>query len=152
MMAGNAMNPSLPCDAIDSDYEERAAAHFRGQGFLRFAGAELVRLLPGFCTVQMQCREDMTGEPRRFHPGVIGALAVSAGECAALSLLPPDSSLAAIDYSAHLLAPAEGDVLVVQAKVVKSARTMTLCTAEIYVRKDQSHNLCAMALVTYASG
>ena len=87
-----------------------------------------------------------------FHPGVIGALADSAGEFAALSLLPPDSSLATTEYKLNLLAPAQGDVLVAHAKVVKSGKTMTVCTSEIYVRKDRSQNLCAIALMTFIPG
>ena len=94
----------------------------------------------------------MTHDPSCFHPGVIGALADSAGEFAALSLLPPDSSLATAEYKLNLLAPAQGDVLVAHAKVVKSGKTMTVCTSEIYVRRDRSQNLCAMALMTFIPG
>jgi len=119
---------------------------------MKFIGAELLRVLPGCCTLQLKYREKMTHDPSCFHPGVIGALADSAGEFAALSLLPPDSSLATTEYTLNLLAPAEGDALVAHAKVVKSGKTMTVCTSEIYVRKDRAQNLCAMALMTFIPG
>jgi len=151
-MARNGMNPSALCDGIDSEYEERVFDRFRRQAFLRFIGAELVRVLPGCCTVELSYRKDLTGDPRRFHPGVMGSLAVSACECAALSLLSPDSSLTAIDQTLNLLAPAEGDVLVANARVIKSSEATTVCTAEMYVRRNQSQNLCAMALVTLVPG
>ncbi|MCU0554745.1 MAG: PaaI family thioesterase [Syntrophales bacterium] len=152
MTARNGMNPSALCDVIDSGYEERVFERFRRQAFLRVIGAELVRVLPGYCTLHLQYREDLAHEPGRFHPGVIGTLAAGAGECAALSFLPPDSTLAMIDHTLNLLAPAEGDVLVAQAKVVKSAQTMTVCMVEMYVRGNPSRNLCAMALMTWVPG
>ncbi len=151
-MSRNNKNKSFLCDAIDPDYEKKVLECFRRQKFMKFIGAELLRVLPGFCTLQLKYREKMALDPSCFHPGVIGALADSAGEFAALSLLPPDSSLATTEYILNLLAPAQGDVLVAHAKVVKSGRTMTVCTSEIYVRKDRSQNLCAMALMTFIPG
>ena len=147
-MSRNTKNKSFLC-AIDPDYEKTVFESFRRQRFMKFIGAELLRVLPGCCTLQLKYREKMTHDPSCFHPGVIGALADSAGEFAALSLLPPDSSLATTEYTLNLLAPAEGDALVAHAKVVKSGKTMTVCTSEIYVRKDRAQNLCAMALMTF---
>lgn len=151
-MARNNMNISSLCDAIEPDYEKTVLERFRRQKFIHFIGAELLRVLPGFCKLQLSDRENMAHDPPGFHPGVIGALAVCAGEFAALSLLPADSSLATTEYKLNLLDSAEGDVLVAHAKVVKSGKTMTVCTSEIYVRKDRSQHLCAMALMTFVPG
>jgi uncharacterized protein (TIGR00369 family) len=151
-MSRNNKNKSFLCDAIDPEYEKMVFECFRRQKFMKFIGAELLRVLPGFCTLQLKFREKMTHDPLCFHPGVVGALADSAGEFAALSLLPADSSLATADCKLNLLAPAQGDVLVAHAKVVKSGKPMTVCTSEIYVRKDRSQNLCAMALMTFIPG
>jgi uncharacterized protein (TIGR00369 family) len=151
-MSRNNKNKSYLCDASDPEYEKTVFECFRRQKFMKFIGAELLRVLPGFCTLQLKHRERMAHDTSGFHPGVIGALADSAGEFAALSLLPPDSSLATTEYKLNLLAPARGDVLVAHGKVVKSGQTMTVCTAEIYVRKDRSQNLCAMALMTFIPG
>jgi uncharacterized protein (TIGR00369 family) len=145
-------NKSFLCDAIDPEYEKIVFECFRRQTFMKFIGAELLRVLPGYCTLQLKYREKMAHDPSCFHPGVIGALADSAGEFAALSLLPPDSSLATTEYKLNLIAPAQGDALVAHAKVVKSGKTMMVCTSEVYVRKNQSQNLCAMALMTFIPG
>jgi acyl-coenzyme A thioesterase PaaI-like protein len=93
-MSRNSKNKSFLCDEIDPEYEKTVIECFRRQKFINFIGAELLRVLPGFCTLQLKYREKMTHDPSCFHQGVIGALADSAGEFAALSLLPPDSSLA----------------------------------------------------------
>lgn len=150
--ARNNMNPSSPCEGLESGYEERILAHFRRQAFLRFIGAELARVLPGFCALQLKSREDLAGESTGFHPGAMGALAVGAGQCAALSLLPPEATLSLMEDKLNLFAPAAGDVLVANAKVIKSSETATVCMAEVYVRRDQSRNLCAVALMTFVSG
>lgn len=151
-MARNNMNKSSLCGAFEPEYERMVVERFRRQKFIRCIGAELLRVLPGFCTLQLNYREDMAHDSSCFHPGVIGALADCAGEFAALSLLPAHSSLATTEYKLNLLASAEGDVLVAHGKVVKSGKTMTVCTSEIYVRKDRSQNLCAMALMTFIPG
>jgi uncharacterized protein (TIGR00369 family) len=151
-MTRNNKNKSFRCDAVDPEYEKIVFECFRRRKFMKFIGAELLRVYPGFCTLQLKYREKLAHDPSCFPPGVIGALADNAGEFAALSLLPPDSSLATTEYKLNLLAPAEGDVLVAHAKVVKSGKTMTVCTSEIYVRKDRSQNLCAMALMTFIQG
>ena len=150
-MANNIMKRSS-CDAGESDCEGRALGHFRRQAFLRFIGAEPVRVLPGFCTLQLRSREDLAGGPKGFHPGAMGALAVGAGECAALSLLPPDATLSLLEDKLSLLAPASGETLVASAKVIKSSETMTVCMAEMYACRDQSRNLCAVALMTFVPG
>lgn len=150
-MAQTIMN-RLSCDAIETDHEERVAERFRRQTFSCLIGAEMLRVLPGFCSVQLPYRENMACRPGRFHAGVVGALAVGAGECAALSLLPLDTSLAATGHTLNVLAPAEGDVLVANAKVIKSSETMTVCMAEMYACRDQSRNLCAVALMTFVPG
>ncbi len=148
-MLRNGKNRSIPCDAIEPEYEKTVVDGLRQQKFLNFIGAELSRVFPGCCALQLKYRGNMTHGPLCFHPGVIGALANSAGELAALTLLPPGSSLATTEYKLNLIAPARGNVLVAHAKVVKAGKTMTVCTSEIYVHKARSQNLCAIALMTF---
>ncbi len=148
-MSRNRKSRSILCDGIKPEYEKTVFDRFRRQKFLDFIGAELSRVLPGFCTVQLKYRDKITRTPPCFHPGVIGALANSAGEFAALTLLPPGSSLAATEYKLNLIAPARGNVLVAHAKVVNAGKAMMVCTSEIYVRKARSQNLCAIALMTF---
>ena len=151
-MAKSNTNSFSVCDAGESDYEVNVLGYFRRQAFLRFIGAEPVRVLPGSCTLQLKSREDLAGDSTGFHPGAMGALAVGAGECAALTLLPPEATLSLLEDKLNLFAPAAGDVLVASAKVIKSSDTATVCMAEVYVRRDQSRNLCAVALMTFVSG
>jgi len=151
-MAKSGMNSSSPCGAIDTGYEGRVLGHFRRQAFLRFIGAEPVRVLHGFCALQMKNRDDLACGSKGFHPGAMAALAVGAGECAALTLLPPDATLTFMEDKLSLLAPAEGDVLIANAKVIKSSATMTVCMAEMYACRDQSRNLCAVSLMTFVPG
>ncbi len=152
VMSKSGVNSLSPCGAIDTGYEERALGHFQRQAFLRFIGAEPVRVLAGFCTLQIKSREDLAGDSGGFHPGAMGALAVGAGECAALTLLPPDATLSLLEDKLSLLAPAAGDTLVASAKVIKSSETMTVCIAEMYACRDQSRNLCAVSLMTFVPG
>lgn len=142
-------NASCRCGAADLDYEKNVSGSFRGQRFMGFVGAELLRVWPGSCSMRLNYREDMAHEPRCFHPGVIGALAESAGEFAALSLMPPGSALSTIEYKLSILARGDGDALTARANVVMSGPTLTVCAADVYVRKERAEHLCATALVTF---
>ncbi len=151
-MSPNDRNESSPYNETVPEYEKIVLDSFRRQAFINYIGAEILRILPGFCTLQVKYRDELTHDPLCFHPGVIGALAESGGEFAALTILPADSSLVTTEYKLNLLAPAQGDMLVVHGKVVKSGKKMTVCTSEIYVRKDRCPNLCGIALMTYVPG
>jgi len=151
-MSANNEDKSFLCDVVETEYEKVVLDSFRRRAFINYIGAEVLRLLPGFCTLQLKYRDELTHDPLCFHPGVIGTLAENAGEFAALTILPAGSSLETSEYKLNLLAPAQGDVLVVHGKIVKSSKTMTVCTSEIYVRKDRFQNLCGIALMTYIPG
>jgi len=147
----NNTGKSFPCDTVEPEYKKTVREIFRRQAFINFIGAEISCVLPGFCSLQLKYREELTRDPLCFHPGVIGSLAESAGLFAALTILPADSSIATTEYKLNLLAPPKGNVLAVHAKVVKSGKTMTVCTSEIYARRDRYQDLCGMALMTFVS-
>ncbi len=150
-MLPNNKGKSFPCDTVEPEYEKTVREIFRRQAFINFIGAEISCVLPGFCSLQLKYREELTRDPLCFHPGVIGSLAESAGQIAALTILPADSSLVTTEYKLNLLAAAQGNMLIVHAKIVKSGKTMTVCTSEIYARRDRYQYLCGMALMTFVS-
>src|SRR5262252_9161042 len=115
------------------DYAARVRASFDRQGAMKLIGARLAEVRPGFCSIELPYREDLTQQHGYVHAGIVSAIADSAGGYAGFTLFPPDASVLTVEYKINLLAPAKGDRLVATGRVVKPGRTLTVCTLEVDV-------------------
>ncbi|MFW9916028.1 MAG: PaaI family thioesterase [Candidatus Thorarchaeota archaeon] len=132
----------------DPNYQQKVRDSFSRQGFLTTIGAELSRLEPGFCELQLAYQESLTQQHRYFHAGVIGALGDTAGGYAAFSLMPADSSVLTVEYKINLMAPGDGDRLIARGRVLKAGRTLTICRVEVFVLKNRTEKMCAALQMT----
>ncbi len=133
---------------LDPHYERRVRESFARQGLMKHLGAELASLQPGGAEIRVPFRSELTQQHDYFHAGVTGAVADSACGYAAYTLMPADSSVLTVEYKMNLLAPADGDELIARARVVRSGKTLKICTADVFVRKGGAENHCAMMLST----
>jgi len=83
-----------------------------------------------------------------FQANPIAALADFTGVAAGVTLLPPGSAAATVDYTAKFLTEARGDHLIARAHVLRPGTTLTVATVDISVVRDGTETLCAAALVT----
>jgi uncharacterized protein (TIGR00369 family) len=111
-------------------------------------GARITELRSGFVEIRAAYRPELTQQHNYFHAGVSGAIADSACGYAAYSLIPADSSVLTVEYKINLLAPAAGDELIARAKVVRSGKTLKVCTADVYAVKNSTEMHCATMLAT----
>jgi uncharacterized protein (TIGR00369 family) len=132
----------------DSEYAQRIRESFGRQGLMRHLGAELVEVLPGAAEIRAPYRPELTQQHGYFHAGVSGAIADSACGYAAYTLMPADSSVLTVEYKMNLLAPADGEELIARARVVRSGRTLKVCSADIFARKGEAEIHCATMLAT----
>ena len=132
----------------DTEYQRRVRESFARQGLIKHLGAELVSLEPGGAEIRVPFRWELTQQHGYFHAGVTGTIADSACGYAAYTLMPADSSVLTVEYKMNLLAPADGEELVARARVVRSGRTLKVCTADVFVRKGGGENHCATVLST----
>jgi uncharacterized protein (TIGR00369 family) len=93
-------------------------------------------------------RNELTQQHNYFHAGVSGAIADSACGYAAYTLMPMDSSVLTVEYKINLLAPAAGEELIARARVVRSGKTLKICSADVYVRNGVAETHCATMLAT----
>jgi uncharacterized protein (TIGR00369 family) len=135
-------------EVLDPHYERRVRDSFDRQGLMKHLGAELVSLEPGGVEIRVPFRSELTQQHGYFHAGVTGAIADSACGYAAYTLMPAEDSVLTVEYKMNLLAPAEGEELVARARVVRSGRTLKVCTADVFVRKGGMENHCATVLST----
>jgi uncharacterized protein (TIGR00369 family) len=134
--------------AADPDFEARVRDSFARQGAMRLIGANMGRVEPGYCEIELPYREDLTQQHGLFHGGMVSAIADTAGGYATYTLFPAGDSLLTVEYKINLLAPGAGDKLVAYGRVKKSGRTLTVCELEVMAVKGEATTLCACGLAT----
>ncbi|HKE34014.1 MAG TPA: PaaI family thioesterase [Candidatus Acidoferrum sp.] len=132
----------------DAQFASRVRESFGRQGLMKHLGAELVELTAGHATIRVPFRAELTQQHNYFHAGVSGAIADSACGYAAYTLMPADSSVLTVEYKLNLLAPADGEELTARARVVRSGRTLKICSADVHAKKNGKEVHCATMLAT----
>jgi uncharacterized protein (TIGR00369 family) len=135
-------------EASDPEYERRVRESFARQGIMKHLGARLAMIGPGQVQIRAAYRAELTQQHGYFHAGVSGAIADSACGYAAYTLMPKESSVLTVEYKMNLLAPANGEELVARGRVVRSGKTLKICSADVYVLKDGAEVHCATMLST----
>lgn len=130
---------------------ERIAAirdSFRRQGLMTTLGAKLSELSRGHALIEVPISPRVTQQHGFFHGGVIGAIADTACGYAALSTVPEGKAGLTAEYKINLISPADGELLLVEGRVIKPGRTLIVCQADAFIEKSGTRKLCAVALMT----
>ena len=98
---------------------------------MRTLGARLTRVEPGEVEIAISHRADLVQQHGYLHAGVVTAVVDSACGYAALSLMEPGAAVLSVEFKVNLLAPASGTEFVATGRVVKSGKTITVCTGEL---------------------
>lgn len=130
--------------------ERIAAIHdsFRRQGLMTTLGAQLHAVSRGQSTIHVPLSDRVTQQHGFFHGGVIGAIADTACGYAALSIVPEGKAGLTAEYKINLISPADGELLVVEGRVLKPGRTLIVCQADAFIEKAGVRKPCAVALMT----
>jgi len=115
----------------DPDYAARVRRSFEAQAFMTTIGARLERIDPGEVVIALPFRADLVQQHGFLHAGVVAAVADSACGYAALTLMEPEAAVLSVEFKVNLLAPARGESFEAVARVIKSGRTLMICTAEV---------------------
>jgi uncharacterized protein (TIGR00369 family) len=126
-----------------AEVQARVRDSFDRQGLMAHLGARLSHIGPGRVHIQLPSRPEVTQQHGYFHAGATSSIADSAGGYAAFTLFPENSSVLTVEYKINLLAPAEGDYLEAIGQVLKSGRTLTVCTLEVYAVTQSTRPLVA---------
>jgi uncharacterized protein (TIGR00369 family) len=135
-------------EAPDPGFEDRVRASFARQAFMATLGATIVSIRPGEVVLEVPHRDDLTQQHGSLHAGVIAAVADSACGYAAFTLMPEDRAVLSVEFKTNLLAPARGDRFRATARVVRSGRTLTVCTAEVVGVEGEKETLVAVMQAT----
>jgi uncharacterized protein (TIGR00369 family) len=130
--------------APDPNYDERCRASFARQGAMTLLGATIEALAPGHCVIELPFRTDLAQQHGYFHAGITSAVADSAGGYAALTLFPATAEVLTVEFKINLIAPAQGERLIADARVVRSGRTLTICTVDVSCARGGEFIPCAI--------
>lgn len=137
-------------EPADRDFERRVHESYRSQGFMQQLGATMVSLSPGECRLSLMFSNDLSQQHGFIHGGVVASLADVSGGYAAYSLLPANQSNLTVEFKVNFLAPALGEGLEAEGRVIRLGRQLTTCLSHVYaISGQEQRRLCAVALATY---
>lgn len=129
-------------------FEDKVSDGFANQGLLNHLGAKINRMHAGECEIELAYRTEFSNGDGCFDNSIVGIIADTAAGFAAYSSKQADVSVLTVEYQLNLLSPAKGDVLVAEARVIKSGRTITVSHVDVYAKEAETKTLCAIATVT----
>lgn len=106
------------------------------QSFMRTLGVEVVEIAPGRVVLDLPYRDDLCQQNGFVHAGAVTSVADSACGYAALTMMPTGSDVLSVEFKVNLLSVAAGDRFRATATVVRSGRTLTVCSCEVHAISD----------------
>jgi uncharacterized protein (TIGR00369 family) len=123
---------------------ERVSASFARQGAMATIGAELADVAAGRVAIALPIEPRLSQQHGFLHAGVIVAALDSACGYAALTLMPADMDVLTAEFKVNLLAPASGDRLVAEGRVIRAGRTLTVCHGDAFVEGAERVHVATM--------
>lgn len=140
------------CEPCDPDFGDRVRASFARQRLMRTLGAELAAVRRGEVEIELPFRDELTQQHGYLHAAAITAIVDSACGYAALTLMEPEVEVLTVEFKVNLLAPAAGERFLAVGRVLRSGRTLTVCSGEVYAVQGASRKLiCATQATMIAS-
>ena len=121
----------MPEPAPYPAFEEAVRESFGRQKLMALIGAKLIRVASGEIEIELPFSEQIGQQSGVVHAGVLAAIADSACGYAALTRMPAGSDVVSVEFKLNLLAPAAGERFVARGRVVRSGRTLSVCTADV---------------------
>ncbi len=135
----------------DADFEARIRASFARQSIMTTLGARLTRIAPGEVEITLPFADHILQQHGFVHAGVVATIADSAAGYAGLTLMPKGAGVLTAEFKINLLAPAAGDRLVAQGRVIKSGRSLTIAEADVFAEEGATRKHAARLTATLMS-
>ena len=134
--------------AIDPNYKTRVRSSFEKQAVMKTIGACLVEMAPGEVVIEFSYDQSLTQQNGYIHAGIVTTVVDSACGYAAYTLMPADSDVLTIEYKVNFMSPAKGEIFRGIGKVIKSGRTITVCTGDVVTLEDGKEKVVATMQAT----
>jgi len=123
---------------------ERVTRSFESQSMMKTLGARIHKVEKGKVTIEAPLLPLTLQQQGYVHAGLTFSIGDSAAGYSALTLLPEDQEVMTVEIKINLLAPAFGELLRAEGKVVKHGKRLVVVTSEIYTFKDEKKKLIAI--------
>lgn len=134
--------------ARNPQFEQVVRESFARQGVMATLGAELTRVAPGEVDIEVAIADGLTQQHGYFHAGVQTTAVDSACGYAALSLMPEGSEVLSVEFKSNFMAPAAGERIRAEGRIIRSGRTITVCRGDVYAVRDGVDTHCATMVAT----
>jgi uncharacterized protein (TIGR00369 family) len=111
--------------------QPRVAESFGRQAMMATLGAERLHADAGLCRIAAPVLPAFSQQHGYGHAALTFAVGDSAAGYAALSAMPEGQEVLTAEMKINLLAPAKGERLLAEGRVLKSARRLVVVTAEV---------------------
>ena len=135
----------------DAEVEARIAASFAKQTIMETLGAVLTDVRPGHVTITLPVSAHISQQHGFVHAGAVATIADSAAGYAGLSLMPRGAGVLTAEFKINLLAPAQGERLVAEGRVIRAGRSLSVAQAEVFAITGEARKLCALLTATLMS-
>lgn len=129
---------------LQKDIETKVRASFDAQSMMTTLGAELTDLAPGRTTIAAPILRGSLQQHGAAHAGLTFSIGDSAAGYSALTMLPLTAEVMTVEMKINLMAPAVGDRLVAEGRVVRSGRKLTVVQAEVFAETDGARKQIAL--------
>ncbi len=129
---------------LTPDTEAKIRSSFAAQGMMGTLQARITALSAGHCTIEAPIRPE-TGQQQGFaHAGLTFSIGDSAAGYAALTLMPEEAEVVTAEMKINLLAPATGQRLVAEGKVIRPGRRLMVVQADVYALGDRRRHVALL--------
>ena len=131
-------------DSMSNKMTERITKSFESQGMMKTLGAKIHKVEKGKVTIEVPILSSTLQQQGYAHAGLTFSIGDSAAGYSALTLMPEDKEVMTAEIKINLLAPADGELLRAEGKVVKNGKRLVIVTSEIYAFKNRKKELIAV--------
>jgi uncharacterized protein (TIGR00369 family) len=136
---------------MNPEYEARIRSSFEKQGVMKTIGAALTKIAPGEVVIEFSYDTSLTQQHGYVHAGVVTTVVDSACGYAAYTLMAPDSEVLTIEYKVNFMYPARGERFKGIGRVLRSGRTVTVCSGDVVAVEKGKEKVVATMLATMIS-
>jgi uncharacterized protein (TIGR00369 family) len=130
------------------EFERRVRESFRRQAFMATLGAEIAIRQVGEVEIRFRFHPSLTQQNDFVHAGAITSILDSACGYAALSVAPEGHDVLSVEFKVNFLSPAVGEEFCARSHVKRAGKTLTVCAADAYAKKNGEEKLIATMLAT----
>lgn len=116
---------------LDPGREQQIRDSIRRQTLLNTLGVEIAEVADGRVALDLPFRADLCQQNGFVHAGAVTAVADSACGYAALTQIADGRDVLTVEFKVNLVSPAQGERFRAVGTVVRSGRTLTVCSAEV---------------------